>query len=897
MDMDRGTLFGDRDGKYHREGLIILLLVALSSVVYMNSIFGGFVLDDMVLIQKNPVIHSLFDIRLLTYRWLRTFSYAVDYSLWGLNPVGYHLSNIFYNTLTVLLVYFLTKRLTKNLTITFVASLLFALHPIHTEAVSYLSGRRDILSALFYLLGFILYLKGRGGGGRLYYAGAFLAYLLSISAKEMGVTLPVLIVAYEILHEIDEDWDAPASTIRLFVRAVRSNLARFRWLITLSILLVAGYLYVDLFLEHASGMVSAKGIKWWGGNPVSNFATVATVLASYMKKLLFPVVLRFDYRMFPLRHSLLDMGVISSLALLAGLLLLSFVFIRRRPAVTFGIWFFFITLLPVMQIIPHHMLMAEHYLYLPSYGFCLLAGILAERIHYRHKLIILFLAAGVLVCLLFFVRTVARNQDWLDTFTLTAEGLRHDPKEPVYHFFRGHAYHLVHLERSAWRELEKAVYPNLYRDSKLFAIRAVILFEQGEYEKGEKETKKALDIDPDDQMALVNGGYFALMMGDNQKALHYYLKVRPDYEGGGHLQNIAKIYLEEGKVKRAEKTMRRALSLHSYRAVFHYDLAEVLIRELKFDQAAEQYKKVLRFAKNDPEPSEYLKDVPQKLKWAERFRQRLSAVKSNMGGGETGREIAYVRLYLDAGNNGEAARRLRSAIGAGDDSYGTRCLLGSALLREGKRDEALKAVEGIKLANGMLSDEELATLVDIFSQNLRINKAIDFVRELIRRHPGKSSYRDQFAALKGMGELQKRWRRLDYEGDPFGAAIAEGDLYVKVGRIKEALRCYESAIQQKPDDPDLLRKLYSFYEPRGYPYRRKAIQTGRTLLKIDPKDSRIALRLWRFYYDKVEDYESALIYLERAVKADHDRADNRKTRSALKTLKQYVRTYKSEVVQ
>jgi tetratricopeptide (TPR) repeat protein len=90
---------------------------------------------------------------------------------------------------------------------------------------------------------------------------------------------------------------------------------------------------------------------------------------------------------------------------------------------------------------------------------------------------------------------------------------------------------------------------------------------------------------------------------------------------------------------------------------------------------------------------------------------------------------------------------------------------------------------------------------------------------------------------------------------------------------------------------EVFLELYDLYEAAGYPYRAKMIRTGRKILKIDPHNSRIALRLWRFYYHEAEDYESALVFLEKAVKADPALPEDVKIGSALNTLRRYVRIF------
>ncbi len=877
-------------GLKHQEVALLFLLI-LSGIVYLNSIFGDFLLDDEILIQKNAAIHSLWNIGLLTYRWLRTFSYAVDYSIWGLNPIGYHLSNIFYNSLTVLVVYLLTRSLTKNLTISFVTSLLFALHPIHTEAVSYLSGRRDILSALFYLLGFFAYLKGRERGGRGYYAGAIVSYLLSISAKEMGVTLPLLIFAYEVIMGIHEQKETVSGTAVLFFRSLGRSLKRFRWVILLSAILLGGYLYVDLFLEHASGMVTSKGIQWWGGNPVSNFATVSTVVAAYVKKLFFPVVLRADYRMIHYFHSFLAFPVVLSAGLILTLILVSFLYLRRYWMITFAIWFFFITLLPVMQIIPHHILMAEHFLYLPSYGFCLLCGQLVEWGIRRRRvrppvLLILCLVGG-----LWFVRVVNRNFDWADTVSITRSGLRYDPENPIYHFFLGRAYFVAHLGQSAQKELDQAL-STRYKYSMVHSVRAAVAFSYGNYEKGEKETASALKYDSADPMALINQAYFDLFLGRYREAKEYYLRVRPENLEGVVLTNLARIALHDGDRKEARRWMERALNRWPKRSDLHYEMAEVLVKGLKFRQAAKEYREALRLGGDHHDSSGFLKGVPEKIEWAKRLQHQLDALKKTgqtAGAPEVGR--AYGRLYRDAGNYREAERRLRSAWAKGDSSRENRRLLAEVLLKEGKRATAVKIVQGILEEEGRLSDECLQTAVDVLSQGLNLEEAIRLEKKLVSRHPGEQSFTERLSALEQMLDLQNESHRLDEEGNPVGAAITKGDLLVRLGRVQEAITVCESALEKKPDDLELLRKLCDLYEAGGYRYRQKAIRTGRRILKLNPRDSQTALRLWRLYYNQVEDYESALAFLEKAIQADPTLAENPKIARELNALRRYVRTF------
>ncbi|MCK5421977.1 MAG: glycosyltransferase family 39 protein, partial [Deltaproteobacteria bacterium] len=188
-------------------------LILLPSVIYINSLHNQFVFDDIPLILDNPSIRSLEKIPLriasgidkIPYRPLRSITYAVDYQFSGLNPLGYHISNIILHILTSLLIYLTISALSGNSRIAFFAALLFAVHPVHTDSVAYISGRRDILSTLFYILGFYLFLESRKKKKSKLLILSLAAYLLAIASKEMAVTLPAIFFAYDLISSLPDE--------------------------------------------------------------------------------------------------------------------------------------------------------------------------------------------------------------------------------------------------------------------------------------------------------------------------------------------------------------------------------------------------------------------------------------------------------------------------------------------------------------------------------------------------------------------------------------------------------------------------------------------------------------------------------------------------------------------
>ncbi len=364
----------------------LLLLFILPWIVYYNTFHNDFIFDDLPLIQGSkilPSLNSFSDLgKVFTqksgYRPIRTISYAIDYHLSGLNPVSYHLSNILFHSVSILFVYLITLSLLSNRISAFCAALLFAVHPVHTDSVTYIAGRRDILCALFYFMGFYGFLKFRQTNRLVYAVLAFVAYGLSMGSKEMGVTLPAVFFLYDFVNQISSgdnglDPGPIRGTAGAFKRAARKNPYFYG-------IFFAGALtfsYYKVFINSPSHQNVYYGDSMW-----VTFLTVGRILVHYIRLLIVPVnlVADYSYDAFPLSSSLFEWSTLFSLALLSGVLFLIIRMISRKKWIAFGAIWFFITLLPVCHIVPHHELLAEHYLYLPSYGVFLIAALVVTEL-------------------------------------------------------------------------------------------------------------------------------------------------------------------------------------------------------------------------------------------------------------------------------------------------------------------------------------------------------------------------------------------------------------------------------------------------------------------------------------------------------------------------------------
>lgn len=425
-------------------------LVLLVFAVYAPSLEGGFVFDDRLLVVENEMIAeppwdlaSLFgptDAGRIAYRPIRMLSYRIDHALaGGLDPWVFHLSNLLWHAAAVLAVHALARATlgvrsgapSSAALGAFFAAAFFAVHPLGSEAVAYVSGRRDLLCALFGVLalrawwGFLERAARRG----LSLGLALLLAVLALGAKETALALPILAGLLAILH-------ARHSAVSL--GAAGRNVARA----ALATLVIALVLYPDRFV-----------LAWhriWLGPLAPQPALSLQVLGDYLWLAIWPVRLSADYRLgaYDLPQSPFAAPALLAGAALLAVLLLGLWLLRRRCVAGVGLLWFLVTLLPVAQIVPYTEVLSEHNAYLPLVGLCLAAGDGVARVALRKQLWA-SVAATLLVGLLS-VRSYVRSADWRSEETLWRATLEVAPRSLRAHYNLGIA---LRRERR-WQEAE-----------------------------------------------------------------------------------------------------------------------------------------------------------------------------------------------------------------------------------------------------------------------------------------------------------------------------------------------------------------------------------------------------------------------------------------------------------
>lgn len=478
---------------------VLALLVALA---YGNSLRNGFALDDRILIVENKLLTSPAGLAALLlddywlarlspygdppffsglYRPMTVASYAFNYFIGGLQPLGYHLVNVLLHLIVSVLVYLVARQLQFVREAALAAAGLFAVHPIHTEVVSNVAGRAELLMAMG-VLGSLWFAARRERNLSL---GAFALGLLS---KEQALMLPFLLVLFDFCSR-GRFLNSPDHQITRSVnQRIHRFASRYGWyvVVLLLYLLLRGYALGGRLIAHTGFLENpAAYADFW-----TRLLTALKVAGVYLWLCVWPVALSADYSYdaIPVPLSLLDWQVLAGLLSWGGLLVAAAWSYRRGDRrVTFAIGLAVITFAPVSNvIISIGTLMGERLFYLPSAGLCLLAGLAYERLRLRFRLrqesspnlnlslnLNLLHALLLLLCLAMVARTVVRNRDWVSNEAIFRSAVRVVPNSAKAHAALGdelkdRSSRAERLEAVEDYQTALRIYPDyLFKDPKL----------------------------------------------------------------------------------------------------------------------------------------------------------------------------------------------------------------------------------------------------------------------------------------------------------------------------------------------------------------------------------------------------------------------------------------------
>jgi tetratricopeptide (TPR) repeat protein len=597
--------------------LIPVSVVALTVIFFLPVLQNGFVdWDDGKILLENPYYRGL-DWPQLSwmfntfymghYQPLTWISLGLDYLLWGMNPLGYHLTGLLLHAVNALLFYFIALRL---LALAFpaaakrefelrvaalFAALVFAIHPLRVESVAWVTERRDVLSGFFFLSSLLCYLKGAAEAKtdalrRLWMTAAVFVYGLSLFSKAAGVALPIVLLALDVY---------PVRRLGCGVGGWFGPAARKVWLEKIPFLLLAALFGFIAFAAQREAR-ALLSLETYG--VAARLGQALFGIAFYLWKTILPVNLSPIYGLpGQLRPSDWMPFVVSGIMVLA--VTTALVIVRRGWPALLAVWICYVALLaPVLgffQAGPQ--IAADRYTYLSCLGWAVLAGgalfYFWQRWSHGRESAQIFvppvLLAGVIVIALGTL-TWLQARVWHDSESLWRHAVSAYPDGPRAHNNLGNA--LVHggkIAEAIAQYKEAARIDPDYKEA--HHNLALTLAERGKAAESIDEYREALRIDPRYKEAHNNLGVALFYWGDSAAAIEHYraaLRIDPAFRDAHN--NLAIALVRRGEMAEGIEHYRAALEVDPGYTQARYNLAIALAQLGKVSEAIEQYREALR---------------------------------------------------------------------------------------------------------------------------------------------------------------------------------------------------------------------------------------------------------------------------------------------------------------
>ncbi len=599
-------------------------------VIYSNICNNPFVFDDVSSIVENTNIRDLsnylFPDKLLEPRAIVDFTFALNYRFGKLDVFGYHLINILIHILNGFLVYVLVSVVLKQMSecsdasaalisgspdfsiriTSLFAALIFVVHPIQTQAVTYTVQRYASMAAMFYMASVLFYLKARilqqGAGSKeqrekskergaerreqsaarngergekkeddkinilkfsSVYVLSMVCGILAFLSKQNTASLPLAILIVEYLL-IDRTWQGWKTKLPWFVVLFA--------LWTLFILYVSGFFSGGFegreLLEDVSGLIKeTEAVGRW-----QYLCTQFNVVVIYIRLLFLPVLQNLDY-MYPFKSGFFDSYTPFAFLFLIGIVAFGLWHIKKRPMISLAIFWFFITLSVESSVIPIRDALFEHRLYLPMMGFGLFVSCQLSHYLSDKRFIAFVLSLAIVVAL--GAATYWRNTTWQNEKALWSDVVTKSPENYRAHNNLGNA-----------------------------------LEDHGKLSEATGHYYKALRINSDYVDAYYNLGNTFAGQGRMSEAIKYYtkaLRIKPNYADAHN--NLGFALACQGKISEAIKHYTEVLRTNPSHAKANYNLGNAFLQQGKMSEAIKYYKGALRINPNFTEARGNLKKV------------------------------------------------------------------------------------------------------------------------------------------------------------------------------------------------------------------------------------------------------------------------------------------------
>ncbi len=538
------------------------LVPLIAIIVYIPSFNADFTLDDVLIVEENSYVRSVDKLPEIwtshywagkvdatdkgLYRPLTLTSYNLQYALSGMHPAAYHIVNILLHALVCLVLMWFIHLLFTDYTLTILSGILFAIHPIHTEAVSGIVGRAEIMAALFILLAMISHHQWIRSGKLKWLGLLMLTTTAAITSKEHGFLIPAIIGLQELYY---------------FFSADKYNFKDPRkWTSYLVIIFLAVAWWG---IRSSVTGPTASHEMWASVSTADRMATALRTTAEYLGMHILPLRLSADYWLQEVPIVGFTNGaVLLSIAILLGMLVSAFLVRRRWPIISWGVLFFFLMLLPVSNFLfAAGFLKAERILYIPSIGFIIVMAVLLIKLYEWPKGRLPAMILTSLLIIFFIGKTITRAADWKNNYTLSVATLKTSPFSPRFNNMMGLELKARKQGKEAMVYFEKAVQSNPNHVPAL--VNLGLAYKNADRNQEAADIlEKALSLNPTTLATYVNLMSVYRALDDNPKNLKVAQKALARYpQSAPIVWNAANAYQLMGDMEKANALRAQAKAI------------------------------------------------------------------------------------------------------------------------------------------------------------------------------------------------------------------------------------------------------------------------------------------------------------------------------------------------
>jgi tetratricopeptide (TPR) repeat protein len=574
------------------------IIAGITFIAFLPSLNNGFAnIDDDYYVIDNPdirgfTLHNLVKVfsskYVDNYQPLTMLTYMTEYHFFQLNPTVYHCTNLFLHIINCLLVFALFYGLSGRYLTGLLVALLFAIHPMRVESVAWIAERKDVLSSFFYFLSLLSYIRYLKKGDRKFYYWCGLSLLFSLLSKPMAVSQPFVLLLIDYVSNKKPDKKTLLDKIPFFAMAV-----------------------VFAAIALLTQKVSLPNLEYASLSTLQRICIPFYGMAFYVVKSIVPIHL-CSYFPFPAASD----GGMTFMLFAAPFLVIAgaaavYYFRGYSRKLVFGSLFFFITALPVLQIVPvGGAIVAERYTYIPMLGIyfifaALFTFLLKKKFRDSHTIKTLLIVGVSIPIIIFACITNYRCGVWKDSFSLWNDVIAKNPVAIAY-IGRGSAWNGKADYDHAIEDFDRALtlHPASALASLAYNNRGTAYNGKGDYNRAIEDFNQAIELDSKYIDAYYNRGVAYSYKGDYDRAIEDYtqaIRLKPTYTFAYCNRGVAYCYKDD--YDRAIEDFSQAIMLNpmdaqayntrglAYKAKNDYVLASYDFKKacnLGFDPACKQ---------------------------------------------------------------------------------------------------------------------------------------------------------------------------------------------------------------------------------------------------------------------------------------------------------------------